>query len=132
MFSSVKSAKPNIPQSMQSRSVLLKNMFDPEEETERDWDKDLAEDVKGEVEEKYGRVDFIKVEKESQVRLLLSRSAIVIHFLKGEIYVKFDSIDSAKKAIESLNGRWFGGRMITAQYVVDAVYHMNFPKAASV
>lgn len=37
-------------------------------ETERDWDKDLAEDVKGEAEEKYGRVDFIKVEKESQVR----------------------------------------------------------------
>lgn len=25
------SAKPNIPQAMQSRSVLLKNMFDPEE-----------------------------------------------------------------------------------------------------
>lgn len=36
-------------------------------ETERDWDKDLADDVKGEVEAKYGRVDFIKVEKESQV-----------------------------------------------------------------
>lgn len=73
---------------MQSKSVLLKNMFDPEEsvgrmslyngllmkalffrETERDWDKDLADDVKSEVEEKYGRVDFIKVEKESQVCL---------------------------------------------------------------
>lgn len=36
-------------------------------ETERDWDKELAEDVKGECEEKYGKVDFIKVEKESQV-----------------------------------------------------------------
>lgn len=70
---------------MQSRSVLLKNMFNPEEyaydsllslcvshfglrETERDWDKDLAEDVKGEVEAKYGQVLAIKVEKESQVR----------------------------------------------------------------
>ncbi len=68
---------------MQSKSVLLKNMFDPEEsvhystistctesccrETERDWDKDLAEDVKGECEEKYGKVEAIKVEKETQV-----------------------------------------------------------------
>lgn len=71
---------------MQSRSVLLKNMFDPEElaftpippsqphsylcrETERDWDKDLADDVKGECEDKYGRVDAIKVEKDSQVSI---------------------------------------------------------------
>jgi len=70
---------------MQSRSVLLKNMFDPEEwvyswlifgsptkylsdrETERDWDKDLAMDVRGECEEKYGPVEAIKVEKETQV-----------------------------------------------------------------
>lgn len=36
-------------------------------ETERDWDKELAEDVKGECEEKYGTVEFIKVEKESEV-----------------------------------------------------------------
>ncbi len=73
---------------MQSKSVLMKNMFNPEEyvsipqaygfpysslsrETERDWDKDLAEDVKGECETKYGRVLAIKVEKESQVCLHL-------------------------------------------------------------
>lgn len=98
-------AKPNIPQSMQSKSVLLKNMFDPEEETERDWDKDLAEDVKSEIEEKYGRVDFIKVEKESQ----------------GEMYIKLDSIDSAKKTIEGLNGRWFGGRQVSAAFISDAI-----------
>jgi hypothetical protein len=36
-------------------------------ETERDWDKDLAEDVKGECESKYGPVNAIKVEKETQV-----------------------------------------------------------------
>jgi hypothetical protein len=36
-------------------------------ETERDWDKDLAEDVKGECESKYGPVTAIKVEKETQV-----------------------------------------------------------------
>jgi RNA-binding protein 39 len=97
--------KPNIPQAMQSRSVLLKNMFDPEEETERDWDTDLADDVKGECEDKYGRVDAIKVEKDSQ----------------GEMYLKFDAIDSAKKAIQGLNGRWFGGRQISATFISDAI-----------
>jgi RNA-binding protein 39 len=30
-FTIIYSNKPNIPQAMQSRSVLLKNMFDPEE-----------------------------------------------------------------------------------------------------
>jgi len=38
-------------------------------ETEKDWDKDLAEDVKGECEEKYGKVLAIKVERDSQVKL---------------------------------------------------------------
>ncbi|KAF8227436.1 splicing factor, CC1-like protein [Tricholoma matsutake] len=97
--------KPTIPQAMQSRSVLLKNMFDPEEETERDWDKDLADDVKGECEDKYGPVEAIKVEKETQ----------------GEIYVKFDSIDTAKKAIQGLNGRWFGGNQVSAAFISDAI-----------
>ncbi|KAL0576366.1 Phosphatidylinositol-3-phosphatase SAC1 [Marasmius crinis-equi] len=98
--------KPNIPaQAMQSRSVLLKNMFDPEEETERDWDKDLAEDVKGECEEKYGKVEAIKVEKETQ----------------GEIYVKFDTVETAKKAVQGLNGRWFGGKQVTATFISDAI-----------
>ncbi|EMD42070.1 hypothetical protein CERSUDRAFT_90674 [Gelatoporia subvermispora B] len=97
--------RPNIPQTMQSRSVLLKNMFNPENETERDWDKDLAEDVKYECEDKYGKVEFIKVEKDSQ----------------GEIYVKFDSVESAKNAIQGLNGRWFGGNQVSAGFISDAI-----------
>jgi RNA-binding protein 23/39 len=92
-------------------------------ETERDWDKDLAEDVKGEVEEKYGRVDFIKVEKESQVSFLLASFAVLslACWSQGEIYVKFDSVDSAKMAIDGLNGRWFGGRQVSAAFISDAI-----------
>lgn len=97
--------KPSIPSTMQSRSVLMKNMFNPEEESERDWDKELAEDVKGECEEKYGKVEIIKIEKDSQ----------------GEIYVKFGSVEAAKKAIQGLNGRWFGGRQISAAFISDAI-----------
>lgn len=36
-------------------------------ETERNWDLDLAEDVKGEVEGKYGKVKRIKVDKMTAV-----------------------------------------------------------------
>jgi RNA-binding protein 39 len=101
--------KPNIPQAMQSQSVLLNNMFDPEEETERDWDKELAEEVRGECEDKYGPVVGIKVEKETQ----------------GEIYVKFDSIESAQKAIQSLNGRFFGGRSVSAAFISNAIFQAH-------
>lgn len=46
---------------------MMKNAFDPQEETERDWDIELCDDVKGEVESKYGPVVDIFVVKESQV-----------------------------------------------------------------
>lgn len=45
--------------------MLLKNAFNPEEETERDWDLELADDVKTECEDKYGKVLDIYVKKES-------------------------------------------------------------------
>ncbi|KAH9065714.1 hypothetical protein EDB87DRAFT_1672381 [Lactarius vividus] len=97
-------SRPNI-QAMESRCVLLKNMFTPEEETDADWDKELADDVKGECEGKYGSVERIKVEKESQ----------------GEIYVKFSDVDAARKAVQGLNGRWFGGRQVSAAFISDAI-----------
>ncbi|KAG9093549.1 hypothetical protein FRC06_011475 [Ceratobasidium sp. 370] len=97
--------KSNIPQTMSSRCVLLRNMFSPEEETERDWDVELAEDVRQECHEKYGKVIDLKVEKESE----------------GEIYIKFDSIETAEKAIKGLNGRWFGGKQVTATFISDAI-----------
>ncbi|KAG9100986.1 hypothetical protein FS749_011266 [Ceratobasidium sp. UAMH 11750] len=97
--------KSNIPQTMSSKCVLLRNMFDPEEETERDWDVELAEDVRQECQDKYGKVIDLKVEKESE----------------GEIYIKFDSVETAEKAIKGLNGRWFGGKQVTATFISDAI-----------
>ncbi|KAI9509074.1 hypothetical protein F5148DRAFT_978870 [Russula earlei] len=96
--------RPNI-QAMESRCILLKNMFNPEEETDADWDKELGDDVKGECESKYGPVDRIKVERESQ----------------GEIYLKFGNIDAARKALQGLNGRWFGGKQVSAAFISDAI-----------
>lgn len=45
-------------------------MFNPAEETERDWDIELRDDVKSECESKYGKVQEIYVEKESAVSSL--------------------------------------------------------------
>ncbi|PWN27453.1 splicing factor, CC1-like protein [Jaminaea rosea] len=95
----------SIPEA-KSRGVLLKNMFNPEEETERDWDKDLAEDVKGECESKYGRVEQCLVDKDSSY---------------GEIYLRFADIDGASRAIAGLNGRWFGGRQVGAVFISEGI-----------
>jgi len=98
--------KPNIPIAT-SKCVLLKNMFDPAEETEPNWDLDLRDDVKSECQTKYGNLSEIFVIKDSA----------------GEIYVKFDSEDYATKAIEGLNGRFFGGKRITATFISDAIFN---------
>lgn len=85
--------------------LLLKNMFDPEEETDPEWWLDIQEDVREECS-KSGDVEHIWVDKDS----------------KGFAYVKFDSVDSAQKAYKTLNGRYFNGRRISAEYQFSAVY----------
>lgn len=86
-------------------------------ETEPNWMQELQEDVKGECEDKYGHVVHIGLGLENN---------------EGEVFIKFDRVQGGQNAINGLNGRYFGGRMISAQYVVEAVYHINFPKAANV
>lgn len=125
--------KPTVVQPTATRCVLLKHMYNQEEyakislllneatdthhrETDPNWQKELEEDVKTECEEKYGKVVHIGLALDNN---------------DGEVYIKFDRVQGGENAIRGLNGRWFGGKMITAQYVVDAVYHMNFPKAAN-
>jgi RNA-binding protein 39 len=46
----------------------------------------------------------------------------------GDVYIKFDRVQGGENAIKGLNGRWFGGRTITAQPVVDAVYSSLFSR----
>ncbi|KAG0168133.1 hypothetical protein DFQ30_005170 [Apophysomyces sp. BC1015] len=101
-------AMPNIPVSA-SRTVMLNNMFNPEEETEPSWVRDLESDVKDECLQ-YGDVDHIHVNEDSL----------------GEVFLKFGKVDSAEKAVKALNGRWFGGKQITATYVPEAIYNAKF------
>ncbi|KAI5293942.1 hypothetical protein KEM52_004971 [Ascosphaera acerosa] len=101
---------------MASRCVLLKNCFDPAEETGEDWVKELEDDVRAECEDKYGHVVHIALDPNTQ----------------GDIYLKFDRVTGGENAIKGLNGRFFGGRQITAQPVVDAVYSSLFSRTKAI
>ncbi|KAL6860344.1 Phosphatidylinositol-3-phosphatase SAC1 [Amphichorda felina] len=98
---------------MASRCVVLHNMFDPEEEEGDSWVKELEDEVRDEAENRYGHVVHISVDPNS----------------KGDIYLKFDKVQGGENAIKGLNGRYFGGRMIDASPVVDAVYSSLFSRS---
>eukprot|EP01026_Neomeris_dumetosa_P059119 TRINITY_DN5518_c0_g1_i4.p2 TRINITY_DN5518_c0_g1~~TRINITY_DN5518_c0_g1_i4.p2 ORF type:complete len:530 (+),score=86.01 TRINITY_DN5518_c0_g1_i4:141-1592(+) len=89
--------------------LLLKGMFNPEEETELDWDLEIKEDV-GEECRKNGQVLHIYVDKYS----------------KGFVYVKMDSVESAQRAMKALHGRWFAGRQIVAEFQFAQIYSKHF------
>lgn len=102
-------AKPKPELTRPTHYLMVSNMFNPDEETERNWDTELAEDVKGEVEDKYGRVLRIKVDKMSH----------------GDVYIEFKDIDSAEKAQRGLAGRFFGGKELGAQYISESLFNAH-------
>ncbi|KAI8625450.1 hypothetical protein F5Y19DRAFT_467062 [Xylariaceae sp. FL1651] len=101
---------------MASRCVVLHNMFDATEEEGESWIKELEDEVRQEAEEKYGHVVHISLDPNSQ----------------GDIYLKFDKVQGGENAIKGLNGRYFGGRMISAAPVVDAVYSSLFSRTKAI
>ena len=44
------------------------------------------------------------------------------HLHQGFVYLKFDSVDSARKAISALDGRWFAGKQIDASFIPEATF----------
>ncbi|CAF9923883.1 RNA-binding protein 39 [Imshaugia aleurites] len=98
-----------------SRCVLLRNMFNPQEEEGEAWIKELEDDVRAECTEKYGKVVHISLDQNTA----------------GDIYLKFDRVQGGENAIKGLNGRFFGGRQISAQPVVDAVYSSLFSRTSA-
>ncbi|KHJ97900.1 hypothetical protein OESDEN_02126 [Oesophagostomum dentatum] len=48
---------------------------------------------------------------------------------QGNVYVKCPSVASAHKSVSALHGRWFSGKVITANYVPVTSYHELFPDA---
>lgn len=106
------SRDPNAFRNLPATTVLLKHMYDPEEETETHWELSIADEVKDECS-KYGPVTHIEVTKSKD----------------GEVYLKFLNIPSAQAAVNALNGRWFGGKQIVASFVRPDEYHRLFPSA---
>ncbi|XP_021939685.1 RNA-binding protein 39 [Zootermopsis nevadensis] len=96
-----------------TQCFMLANMFDPAMETNPTWDVEIRDDV---IEEcnKHGGVLHVYVDKASP---------------QGNVYVKCPSIATAVAAVNSLHGRWFAGRVITAAYVPLINYHSLFPDA---
>jgi len=100
------------PAVVPSTCLVLKNMFDPATETEPNWDHEIRDDVREECS-KFGTIVHIYVYKESQ----------------GYVYMKFGTIPGAQNAYNSLNGRWFAGRIIDAEFIPEPNYIQRFPEA---
>lgn len=98
-----------------TQCFMLSNMFDPRKENNPNWELEIRDDVLDECN-KHGGTLHIYVDKES---------------LTGNVYVKCASITTAVLAVNSLHGRWFAGRVITASYVPLINYHTLFPDALS-
>lgn len=79
------------------------------------WIKELEDDVRAECNDKYGKVVHAALDPNTQ----------------GDIYLKFDRVQGGENAIKGLNGRFFGGRQISAQPVVDAVYSSLFSRTSA-
>lgn len=92
--------------------MVLKNMFQPETETDDGWDREIEADIKQECS-KYGEVQHIFADKNSQ----------------GFVYMKFSSAASGQAAGDALHGRWFNRKAIAVQYFPENVYMAKFPDA---
>eukprot|EP01045_Picozoa_sp_COSAG04_P009751 COSAG04_NODE_576_length_12493_cov_23.368323_4_plen_48_part_00 len=44
----------------------------------------------------------------------------------GLVYLKFEAVAAGAAALNALNGRWFGGKMISAEFVAEATYDSKF------
>lgn len=111
----VEAKKPEVPQIKPSRCIIVKNAYNEKDPKDPNWVEELEDDFKTECSNKYGPVSFVALNRDSN---------------DGEIYVKFKDIAGGDAAIKGLNGRYFDGFTLTAQPVVDAIFNMQFPKAA--
>jgi hypothetical protein len=98
-----------------SRCLLLSNMFDPVSELKANpnFELEVAEDVRDEVSTKYGVVKHLVVDKAS----------------RGLVYIMLDSEATALAAKDGLNGRWFGGNRVSAEYVNEKEYKIRHPES---
>lgn len=96
----------------ESRVIVLRNMVDASE-----LDEELEDEVTSECS-KYGSVDRVVIYQEKQGTE--DDADIIV-----KIFVTFKSSSEAEAAVKSLDGRWFGGKMIKAEVYDEAKFDNN-------
>ncbi|CAK4032120.1 RNA-binding rsd1 [Lecanosticta acicola] len=108
-------SKPIVVQSAPSRCIVAKNMYDENTKDEGpNWKELLQKDIEEECNATYGKVVHVGIPPDGD---------------QGQVYIKFAELKGGEKALRGLNGRYFDGKMVTADTMVEAVYNMNFPQA---
>ncbi|KAI0021514.1 hypothetical protein F4780DRAFT_737683 [Xylariomycetidae sp. FL0641] len=102
--------------SEETRVLQLLNMVTPEELMDNDDYAEICEDVEEECG-KFGKVEALKVPRPSGG----SRQSAGV----GKIYVKFDSKESAKKALQALAGRKFADRTVVTTYFPEENFEVG-------
>ncbi|KAL0849115.1 hypothetical protein ABMA28_013468 [Loxostege sticticalis] len=105
--------QPQVAPPIATQCFMLNNMFDPATESNPNWDIEIRDDVISECN-KHGGVLHVYVDKASP---------------QGNVYCKCPTIATAVASVNTLHGRWFAGRVITAAYVPLVNYHSLFPDA---
>ena len=90
-----------------SRAVVLRNMFDPP--------GSAAARQSGEPFDAAAIRDDVREEVSNYGKLL----HCVVEAASGCVYLTFDSVDSAHRCITALHQRWFGGKMIIAEFIEE-------------
>ena len=50
---------------------------------------------------------------------------------QGLVYLKYQTAAMAAGAVNAMNGRFFGGRQIAAQFMNEDAYYKRFPSASN-
>lgn len=87
------SARLDLP----SRSVILKHIWDPLEGSDAEFFDELEEDMRSECS-KHGAVERVQIVAD------------------GSVVVRFAELSAAIACLKVMNGRWFAGRRIEAQF----------------
>mmetsp|Transcript_25550 Transcript_25550/g.32186 ORF Transcript_25550/g.32186 Transcript_25550/m.32186 type:complete len:247 (-) Transcript_25550:114-854(-) len=84
-----------------SSIILVRNMFDKDEETEEGWEEDIKLDFEEE-SSKHGKILSVKVMSQE---------------VGGKICASFETMEGAKACAENLAGRWFDKRQLRVEFV---------------
>lgn len=89
--------------------ILIKNAFDPSQETEPSWDEDIRGDIREECS-KFGDVLFVHVDKDS----------------RGFVYLKFNDVQGAVATQKALHGRWYNQKQLHVEFQFVPLFDKHF------